>query len=450
MMDVPTIPGYMVYLNACKHERWEGKYSCVLDPRTTDGKKEKKWHGSKGIEPRKVEAQAVRAWRESVQRHVAGLLLQDARSNPSSRYDYDKLGWDWIDALKVQSARVWDRFETLEQLHARSLHTLEARDVVQEHPAKVEFAEVLRLLRLADESGKWPASSVGRQKVIHGGGGGQNKNQEGSEKWNKFYSNTSHQPKQESSWKWNHVHASATAESTAPAASPQPEPTSQSSSGGDGGGGTFSVGILPGDKHKCKGNELFPELLEACFRLERKLAPHRPPSATIAVNRHAQFKPHRDSGAGSGQSTSLIVALGDFVGGEIVVENVAKDIRCVLLALLLLPFPFAFRPPYPRPLFSRSSCLHLSCMIQILNSHVSWALFTCLGSNCQTALPLFLYVPSPFLSLSPPPPSLPLLPLNCPVPYHPSPSHAMPANVVTRRLSLTHTQLHARPFFWKV
>ena len=45
------------------------------------------------------------------------------------------------------------------------------------------------------------------------------------------------------------------------------------------------------------------------------VAPHRPPSSTIAVNKHAQFRPHRDTGAGNGQSKSLIVSLGDFAGG---------------------------------------------------------------------------------------------------------------------------------------
>ena len=65
----------------------------------------------------------------------------------------------------------------------------------------------------------------------------------------------------------------------------------------------------------------------ACFRLEKVLFPNRPPSSTIAINRHAQFKPHRDTGAGSGQTTSLIVALGDFSGGELMIENEVKDIR---------------------------------------------------------------------------------------------------------------------------
>jgi hypothetical protein len=65
----------------------------------------------------------------------------------------------------------------------------------------------------------------------------------------------------------------------------------------------------------------------ACFELERLIRPDRPPSGTIAINRHAQFKPHRDSGAGNGQSGSLIVSLGNFVGGEIVVEGKCYDIK---------------------------------------------------------------------------------------------------------------------------
>ncbi len=68
-------------------------------------------------------------------------------------------------------------------------------------------------------------------------------------------------------------------------------------------------------------------MLKASFALERALKPSRKPSSTIAVNKHAQFSPHRDSGAGNGQSNSLIVALGDFSGGEIVIEGVAHNLR---------------------------------------------------------------------------------------------------------------------------
>ena len=49
--------------------------------------------------------------------------------------------------------------------------------------------------------------------------------------------------------------------------------------------------------------------------------------STIAINRNAQFRPHKDNGAGAGQSTSLIVGLGNYTGGELMVEGSKKDIR---------------------------------------------------------------------------------------------------------------------------
>lgn len=96
--------------------------------------------------------------------------------------------------------------------------------------------------------------------------------------------------------------------------------------GQGGASGSFSVGAFPGEMQP-KGNELFPELMKAAFDLERALLPDREPSSTIAINRNAQFRPHTDSGAGAGQSTSLIVGLGNYSGGELVVEGVQKDIR---------------------------------------------------------------------------------------------------------------------------
>eukprot|EP00930_Biecheleria_cincta_P045781 TRINITY_DN31554_c0_g1_i1.p1 TRINITY_DN31554_c0_g1~~TRINITY_DN31554_c0_g1_i1.p1 ORF type:complete len:611 (-),score=85.52 TRINITY_DN31554_c0_g1_i1:20-1852(-) len=69
------------------------------------------------------------------------------------------------------------------------------------------------------------------------------------------------------------------------------------------------------------------ELARACFDLERILLPERLPSSHVCVNRNAQFKPHLDSGKGRGQSLSMIVALGDYSGGELMVEGVSHDIR---------------------------------------------------------------------------------------------------------------------------
>ena len=55
--------------------------------------------------------------------------------------------------------------------------------------------------------------------------------------------------------------------------------------------------------------------------------PSRQPSTMCAINRSARFRPHLDAGAGFGQRTSLIVGLGDYSGGDLVVERVEKNIR---------------------------------------------------------------------------------------------------------------------------
>jgi tRNA U38,U39,U40 pseudouridine synthase TruA len=85
-------------------------------------------------------------------------------------------------------------------------------------------------------------------------------------------------------------------------------------------------------------NQLFPDLASAVFALERDLssvpgssASARPPSTHCAVNRNAEFTPHVDSGRGAGQSVSMIVGLGNYKGGGLMVEGVAHDIRYTIL-----------------------------------------------------------------------------------------------------------------------
>lgn len=99
------------------------------------------------------------------------------------------------------------------------------------------------------------------------------------------------------------------------------------STGEGGASGSFSFGAMPGQKNQPKANSQFPDLMKAAFELEIALFPNREPSSTIAVNRNAQFRPHTDSGAGAGQSTSVIVGLGTYTGGELVVEGKQVDIR---------------------------------------------------------------------------------------------------------------------------
>ena len=130
------------------------------------------------------------------------------------------------------------------------------------------YLEVLELLRAASASGQWPSSTPRRDAVIH------------SDARNK-----------------------------------------------DKKGGTFTLGAVPGGLIRPCGNVLFPGLMKAAFRLEQVISPNRPASSTIAVNRSARFMPHRDSGIGNGQTVSMIVGLGDYVGGEVCVEGKASSIR---------------------------------------------------------------------------------------------------------------------------
>jgi hypothetical protein len=126
------------------------------------------------------------------------------------------------------------------------------------------FRYMLCLLREAEQSGRWPASSVSRRNVI-------DKNSRRGE--------------------------------------------------------SFALGRMPAHLKQPTANELFPELLQAAIALEHVLLPTRPPSSTIVVNKHAQFKPHKDSGAGAGQHVSMIVGLGEYRDGELVVEGNVNDIR---------------------------------------------------------------------------------------------------------------------------
>eukprot|EP00804_Cyclotella_cryptica_P031409 CCRYP_012212-RA/>CCRYP_012212-RA protein AED:0.33 eAED:0.33 QI:0/0.33/0.5/1/0.33/0.5/4/647/1166 len=93
-------------------------------------------------------------------------------------------------------------------------------------------------------------------------------------------------------------------------------------------------------------NKLFPELARSVFELEKEIIEkqvpipmakgmsrdgqsffRRLPSTHCAVNRNAQFTPHVDSGRGFGQNVSMIVGLGNYTGGEIIVEGVSYPIR---------------------------------------------------------------------------------------------------------------------------
>jgi hypothetical protein len=172
------------------------------------------------------------------------------------------------------------------------------------------YEKVLFYLRQADASGLWPSTTPKRQLVM--------------------ISTVREGCKDQG----DPATATSLAEALERAHSSQAiESSSRSSAyifeeGQGGASGSFSVGAMPdGQNAQPRANHVFPRLMKAAFELEIALRPDREPSSTIAINRNAQFRPHLDSGAGAGQSTSLIVGLGTYAGGELVVEGELKDIR---------------------------------------------------------------------------------------------------------------------------
>jgi len=228
------------------------------------------------LDPRRVRAdfrsesdelceKRIEDWEQVVQQHIMNCPAMRAACK------------GWAERTKAHCAVIWARAQQLMALTRRTNAELlsACTRIYPSIPegclsrAPAAYRNVLRLLQEADVSGAWPASSLARQRVMHEG--------------------------------------------------------TLVEQGGT--GGTFSVGAFPEGLLQPKGNALFPELMHAAFELERAVFPNRTPSSTIAINKHAQFKPHRDSGAGSGQSRSAIVALGDFIGGELGVEHEVFDIR---------------------------------------------------------------------------------------------------------------------------
>jgi tRNA U38,U39,U40 pseudouridine synthase TruA len=196
-----------------------------------------------------------------------------------------------LDRLKFEG--VQDEANWLEELQhvtcpriRSNIHEPKSSDAlesapIRDSPAPPEYQQTLDLLRGIISSSRWPETSAARSKVIRQESieGGQN----------------------------NMSGGSFTVVNPA-----------------------FQDGILFNDCNSFvppRANKLFPDLAAAVFELESRLAPNRLPSSHCAVNRRAQFLPHVDSGRGAGQSVSMIVGLGNYVGGETVVESTPHDIR---------------------------------------------------------------------------------------------------------------------------
>ncbi|CAJ1966746.1 unnamed protein product [Cylindrotheca closterium] len=306
---IPTPPVLPLGMMAgeANYMTWEGKVKSILTARKTD-RYPNGWNQMSTL-------QRVKDWQEVVYREIARRWLVQGVDKESGRLVAEK---EWTERV----LKPWAK-KANEQLSAYRTWKTESEIAIGNNPennasgeqkfedpalpATIDatvpelFEKVLFHLRKIDETAQWPSTTLKRQLVMVS----TNKDAKEDEKTE--------------SLSMAHMKAKNNKETRSSAYS--------FAEGQGGASGSFSVGYMPGGINKQpKSNSLFPELVQAAFELETKLFPNRA-SSTIAINRNAQFRPHTDSGAGAGQSTSLIVGLGTYSGGELMVEGEQHDIR---------------------------------------------------------------------------------------------------------------------------
>ncbi|VEU44711.1 unnamed protein product [Pseudo-nitzschia multistriata] len=316
LVPTPPAPHFGVVSSEVQYANQEGKTRRILSARMSDRYTEG-WNNEATI-------RRVKDWQNEVYKYVDSKWKKDGRDEQgrlrSEQEWTEKVLLPWAEKAKEhledykrwkkkqhQSSHDLSESSAKHDSHTESSYAPESSRIPQIEPIDPTvpevYKDVLHHLRKLDASGEWPMTSSKRQLVMVSSSDGVKENGKGTESLALACLKA----------KRNELTGSS----------------AYSFAEGQGGAsGSFSVGIMPGgDKKQPKANSMFPDLVKAAFLLETKLFPDREPSSTIAVNRNAQFRPHTDSGAGAGQSTSLIVGLGTYGGGELMVEGDKHDIR---------------------------------------------------------------------------------------------------------------------------
>jgi len=290
LVPIPPMPYTGMVTAEASFAAWEGKTQRILTPRVTK-RFAQGWNDVETVE-------RIAEWRDHVRQcQIQAWNQQGVQED--GRLTAEKI---WTETVLYpwaqQASRHLDEYRSWKA--GNYLPTIRT-DTILDCTTPPLFATVLECLRQVDQSGQWPSTTPKRQLVMS------SQAIEG----------------QEPEIRLPQSLGEAQARSKAKTEVRYSPYIFQEGQGGA--SGSFSIGAMPYDQPKA--NEQFPELLRAAFALEILLRPHREPSSTIAINRNAQFRPHTDSGAGAGQSTSLIVGLGNYKGGELVVEGERRSIR---------------------------------------------------------------------------------------------------------------------------
>lgn len=320
LIPTPPAPSAGMYAAEAFYVGWEGKVQAFLTPRRSD-RFQDGWCDDDTLK-------RVCEWRNEVRRETAsawfaGGVDADGRLVAEKEWTRDVLEpWAKRANKELDEYCRWKASNNAAMKGDASVEEGKEESTSDSVPALVPsldsvdarvpdlFEKVLRCLRDVDASGEWPTTTPKRQLVMIS-----------TISADSELSDADRRQAVANSLSEAHVRARLNNKESRSSAYVFAE-------GGGGASGSFSVGAMPGNSCiQPKANSQFPELMKAAFELEIALCPDRPPSSTIAINRNAQFRPHVDSGAGAGQSTSLIVGLGTYAGGELVVEGEKKDIR---------------------------------------------------------------------------------------------------------------------------
>lgn len=318
LIPTPVAPGVGMVAGEAHYMTQEGKTKSILSPRVSS-QYSHGWNNESTL-------YRVKDWQEQVYGHIARKWKTDCRDPATGRLQMEKewterilLPWAEKARCHLKEYQLWskssDKETTLvgsddvDAVTCASVPSIPETRAVESMQSPCDlsvpevYGEVLRCLRQLDSSGRWPSTTPKRQLVMISTAEGEESKEFDTGSLSMAIVNAkSIRPRVLSAYSF--------------------------AEGQGGASGSFSVGIMPGGGSKQpKANAMFPELVKAAFELELKLCPEREPSSTIAINRNAQFRPHTDSGAGAGQSTSLIVGLGTYSGGELMVEGEKHDIR---------------------------------------------------------------------------------------------------------------------------
>lgn len=358
LLPVPLAPVAPCFLAEVGYPTWQSKLGSVCM--------------SPGADSRA--APPLEGWSDEQARSDAAGFRSRVLDSAAGWWEARQMGREWLhDVLEPGALKLRDELAAAKERstafknNGRFLPATDLRDSSGETCSRSDvpsvYASVLRLLREADASGNWPDSSLARSLVISEATGQSSAADDAASKGKEYTPEgkgrcsirRKHRQEREARAEGEGPGGHAAREEAAEAAiASASAPTLAGSvttnvvtENGDvprrqqqldecrkdeeekqqSRGGSFTVGAFPPPCLPPRSNKTFPELARAAFELEGALMPDRPPSTTIAINRHAKFKPHVDSGAGAGQSTSLIVGLGDYSRGELVVEGMEVDIR---------------------------------------------------------------------------------------------------------------------------